>query len=102
MRHLKSRLLMLAVSASAVASVVAVNEAEASGRHIKKHHQRISHHYRTNVGFSDPWTKRAPPVAQRQGGDVCPGAGRSFDCKVWPPPFDQDPDRKISGSDGGG
>jgi hypothetical protein len=25
---------------------------------------------------------------------------RSFDCKIWPPPFDEDPDRKVSGSDG--
>jgi hypothetical protein len=102
MRHLKGRLVMLVVGATTVASVVAASEAEASGRHIKKHHQRISRHYRTNVGFNDPWATTAPPVARQQGGDVCPGSGRSFDCKVWPPPFDQDPDRKISGSDGGG
>jgi len=30
----------------------------------------------------------------------CPGMGRSLDCKVWPPPFDEDHDRKIG--DGGG
>jgi hypothetical protein len=32
----------------------------------------------------------------RQSGDVCPGIGRSFDCKIWPPPFEDDPDRKTS------
>lgn len=103
MRHLNSGLLMLAVSTAAMASLVAASEAEASSHHVKKHHQRTSHHYRyrTNVGLNDPWTMRAPPVAQ-QDGNVCPGNARSFDCKIWPPPFDQDPDRKISGSDGGG
>jgi hypothetical protein len=27
---------------------------------------------------------------------VCPGLGRSFDCKIWPPPYADDPDRKTS------
>ena len=39
----------------------------------------------------------SPPA---QPGSVCPGIARSFDCKIWPPPIDEDPDRKISGSDG--
>jgi hypothetical protein len=102
MRHLKSGLLMLAACATAMTSVVAASEAEASSRHVKKHHQRMSHHYRTSYGFNDVGTAGAFAPVARPSGDVCPGSGRSFECKVWPPPFDQDPDRKTSGSDGGG
>jgi hypothetical protein len=104
MRHLKSGFLTLAVCATAVASVVAASEAGASGRHIKKHYQRTSHHhYRTSYGFNDvPTTGGIAPVAAPYARrSVCPGMGRSFDCSVWPPPFDEDPDRKVSGSDGG-
>jgi hypothetical protein len=31
-----------------------------------------------------------------QPGPICPGIGRSFECKIWPPPFEDDPDRKVS------
>src|SRR4029077_712982 len=40
-----------------------------------------------------------PPYSQ--AGPVCPGIARSIDCKVWPPPFDEDPDRKRGASGGG-
>ena len=103
MRHLKSGLVMLAVGATAIASVIAASEAEASSRHVKKHYQRTSHHYRNSYGFNDvPGTGAIAPVAAPYARrSVCPGMGRSFDCSVWPPPFDEDPDRKVSGSDGG-
>ena len=102
MRHLKSGLLTLAVCAAAVASVAAVSEAEASGRHVKNHHQRISHQ-RMSPGYRHAWAAgEIRPVAPAYNrGTVCPAMGRSFDCAVWPPPFDEDPDRKVSGSDGG-
>ena len=108
MRHLKSGFLTLAVCATAMASVfaasvVAASEVGASSRHVKKHHQRMSHHYRTSYGFNDVPTAGAiaPVAAPSFRRTVCPGMGRSFDCAVWPPPIDEDPDRKVSGSDGG-
>jgi hypothetical protein len=39
-----------------------------------------------------------PPYSQ--AGPICPGIARSFDCKVWPPPIDEDPDRKRGGGGG--
>jgi hypothetical protein len=96
MRPYAIRLLTLVVYATA-SIVPAVTESEASSLHVRKHHKRMSH------GWDNSWGSGAVrPVARPPGGDVCPGSGRSFDCKVWPPPFDEDPDRKISGSDGGG
>jgi hypothetical protein len=94
------RVLALAIGAAALAVVPMVTPANAAtinSKHIKKHKIQKSR------GFSDPWSAgQARPVARSpsQAGGVCPGNGRSFDCRVWPPPFDEDPDRKVSGSDG--
>ena len=94
MRHLTTRHLMLAVCATAVVSVVTATGADASGPHRKRHH-------RMYTGFDD--VRNPGPIAPvRSRGNVCPGLSRSFDCAVWPPPMDEDPDRKISGSDGAG
>ncbi|MGA9089244.1 MAG: hypothetical protein WB420_09075 [Bradyrhizobium sp.] len=101
MSKLAIRLLTLAVYAAALAAVPAVAPAKAgasSSRHIKKHKRHKS------PGFGDPWSAgRARAVARPSSpaGPVCPGIARSFDCKTWPPPMEDDPDRKISGSDGG-
>ena len=102
MRNLISRFLMVAVGATAMASMVATS-AEASSRHIKKHHQQMSHHYRNSYGFNDVGATGAiaPVAAPSFRRTVCPGMGRSFDRGAWPPPFDEDPDRKVSGSGGG-
>jgi hypothetical protein len=102
MRNL-SRLLALAVCTTAMGSLIATSEAGTSSRHTKKHHARMSHQYRTTYGFNDvgaagPVAPVATPSGRRT---VCPGMGRSFDCAIWPPPYDEDPDRKVSGSDGG-
>ena len=105
MRDLTNRRLMLAVCATIAACattlvcLVAATEAEASSTHPRKHH-----HHRQVRGFNEPWSTGgirvvAPPAPVE---DVCPGNRRSFDCKVWPPPFDQDPDRRPSGADAGG
>ena len=101
MRHPVARL-MLAVGAAAAMSVAAVTIADASGQHVRKHH-RVSHHQRTYIGFND---HRAPggftPVAAPANrGSTCPGNARAIDCTVWPPPFEDDPDRKATSSDGG-
>ena len=88
------RLLTLAVCATALALVPIVTPAKAETSS-SKHHQK-----QKRAGFSHRWSAGQPwPVARPTipAGEVCPGMGRSFDCRVWPPPFDEDPDRKISG-----
>jgi hypothetical protein len=99
MSKLAIRLLTLAISATALVLVPTVTPANAetsSGRHIKKH--KKSHGFSVPRSAGQPWPVTRPAS---QPGPVCPGNGRSFDCRVWPPPFDEDPDRKVSGSDGG-
>ena len=102
MRPYAVRLLTLTIYATTAVAVSAVtaSEAEASSRHVRKHHQQ------TRLGSNDPlrrsWAaEQAHPTALSwsQGGDICAGAARSFHCKMWPPPIDDDPDRK--GTDGG-
>ena len=96
MSNVAIRLLMLALCTTALALVPTVKPAKAetgSGGHSKKHKK----HWRTH--FSEPWfVGRPPPVAPpySQAGPVCPGIARSFDCRVWPPPYEDDPDRKVS------
>ena len=91
------RLLALAAYATALALVPMVTPAKAessSSKHLKKHKRQM------RLGFDHRWSAGQPrPVTSppRQAGAVCPGMGRSFDCRVWPPPFDEDPDRKILG-----
>lgn len=94
MRHSATQCLAVAACAAAVASVVTVPEADASGRHARMHR-----HHRTNIGFNDPHAGAiATPVSR---GNVCPGNARAIDCTVWPPPINDDPDRKATSSDGG-
>jgi hypothetical protein len=93
--------LTLAVCATALVLVPVVTPAKAetsSSKHIKKHKRKIQR----SPGFGEPWSAgQAWPVARPPspaGGD-CPGSGRSFECKTWPPPMDEDPDRRNSGPD---
>jgi hypothetical protein len=94
-------LLTLAAYGTALVVVPMVTPAKAetsSSRHIRKHKKQRS------PGFRDPWSAgQAWPVTRpsSQGGGVCPGNARSFECGTWPPPMYDDPDRKVSGSDGG-
>jgi hypothetical protein len=70
-----------------------------SSKHIKKHKKIIL----SSPAFSYPRSAgQAWPVASpsSQATPVCPGMARSFQCKIWPPPMEDDPDRTIS--DGGG
>lgn len=95
MNKLAIRLMTLALCSTALALVPIVTPAKAETNgsgHIKKHKK----HWRPR--FSDPWSVgQVPPFAgpSSPAAPVCPGLGRSFDCKVWPPPYDEDPDRKI-------
>jgi hypothetical protein len=97
MRPTAIRLLTLAICATAavVIPTVTADQAEASSRHVRKYHKRI------NPGWSDRFAPREiRPVAPRYSpGPACPGNARGIDCKVWPPPIDEDPDRRQSGAD---
>jgi hypothetical protein len=96
MRPSTIRLLTLAICATAVVPEVAVTDAQASSRHIQKHYVRQS------LGFRNSWAAGEVRTAARlnpPGGDVCRGSARSFDCRTWPPPIGDDPDRKMG--DGG-
>lgn len=94
MSKFATRLLTLAIYATAlmVVPMVTPAKAETSSRH--KHKKRFSDH--PSAGQAWPVTRPSSPA-----GDVCPGIARSFECKIWPPPMDDDPDRKHSSSDGG-
>jgi hypothetical protein len=104
MRPYAIRFLTLTLYAAAVVTipVVMASGREASGRHLRKHHYRIYPGW-TNPGWNDPWIVRGvrPVVPSYPPGPVCPGNARGIDCKVWPPPMDEDPDRKQSGADSG-
>lgn len=98
MRHSAIRLLMLGTCVMAMAA--AATEGGASSRHIRKHQYRTSfdlHESVRNSSAAGEVRTMAPPP--RLAGTACPGNARGFDCKIWPPPFDDDPDRKSG--DGG-
>ena len=102
MSKFATRLLMLAICATALAAVPTVTPAKAaasSSKHIKKHRRNVQR----VPGFGEPWSARqAWPNYQpwpdgrsiSQGGRTC---FRGIDCAKWPPPIDEDPDRKVSG-----
>jgi hypothetical protein len=70
-------------------------ETEAGRKHtrINRHQHHWRHHYGTAwpVAPARSVVGTYPPTEP-----VCPGIGRSFDCKIWPPPYADDPDRKTS------
>src|SRR5579871_3689841 len=99
MRNSAIRLLTLALTTTMLAGAATIGPAEASAHHgkpIKRHQARHPVYSRYPIA-DQAWRGRV----FNQPGDVCPGSGRSFECKIWPPPMDQDPDRKMSGTDGG-
>ena len=97
------RLLTLVMYATSLPVISMITPAKAetiSSKHMKKHRKNIQR----SPGFSDPRSAgQAWPVTRPSSpaGDVCPGIARSFECKIWPPPMYDDPDRKHSGTDGG-
>ena len=92
MSRLAIRLSIICVTAVVVVPVLVSGEAEAGHRHHVKKHARHWRH------ASQPWFGQQQPYAAPYAGSgpVCPGIGRSFECKIWPPPFEDDPDRKVS------
>ncbi len=95
------QVLTLAIYATPLVAVpmVAPAKAETSrGKHIKKYKRNIQR----GAGFGDPWSAgQAWPATRPPSQPACPGNARGIDCRIWPPPMDEDPDRKVSGTDGG-
>jgi hypothetical protein len=95
MRRPTIRLLTLVITTTMLVGAATVAPAEARV-HNKKHKIRPAVFGRS-ASPDQAWHGRS----FNQPGSVCPGSGRSFECKIWPPPMDEDPDRKASGTDGG-
>jgi hypothetical protein len=92
------RRLILVICATAVGVIPAVKatEGEASSRHIGKHHKL------KKPGLNSRASREIRPVAragfERGDPDVCPGNPHgAYECKIWPPPVDVDPDRRNGG-----
>ena len=97
MRKLALSALIMSAAAVVLPSSAAAEAKTASGH---KHHMHMAKHQHWRHHASGVWYGYpAAPMAgsyRQSGGDVCPGIGRSFDCKIWPPPFEDDPDRKTT------
>jgi hypothetical protein len=94
MSKLAIRLSTLAICTAALALAPTVTPAEAATQgHVKKHakHWRAQHYRPRFAGEAGPIM--GAPI---QPGPICPQVGHSFDCKIWPPPFEDDPDRKVT------
>jgi hypothetical protein len=95
--------MIVCATAVGVIPVVKATESEASSRHIGKHHKLKkpglnSRAFREIRPVARP--RFAQPSFERGADDVCPGNPHgAYECKIWPPPVDVDPDRR-SGGDG--
>jgi len=91
------RLSMLTLCATALVVVPAVTPATAKTGHGRHMHIQKHRWHRPHVGAA--WS--AGPAQPTAGyyaptEPICPAIGKSFDCKIWPPPYADDPDRKTS------
>lgn len=87
-------ILITCATALVIVPTIAPANAEAAQRHthIKKHRWHRQHLGAAwAVGQSRPAGGYYAPSEP-----ICPAIGKSFDCKIWPPPFADDPDRKTS------
>ncbi|MDE1932937.1 hypothetical protein [Bradyrhizobium sp.] len=90
------RLSVLAIGAAALLAASSPAQATENSRHLHHHQMKHQRHWRHHGGparYGYPETPMVGPGSQ--SGPVCPGIGRSFDCKIWPPPYADDPDRKV-------
>lgn len=88
-------LLILAVYTTAQMAIPMVAPAMAATNTSK--HMKHKRKAQKRSGFSSSWSSGQTWRATRPAGEVCPGIARSFECGTWPPPFDEDPDRKVPG-----
>jgi hypothetical protein len=107
MRPYAIRLLTLAIcvcicaTAVVVIPMTAASEGAAASRHLRKPHQRTNPGWTNSLRRSSAGELQPSAPTFRARGNVCPGNARAIDCSVWPPPYDDDPDRKATSSDGG-
>jgi hypothetical protein len=88
------RFSMVALCATAFVGSLGMTPSEAKTSrhaHAMKHRWHHGHHARNHWAVGDE--RRTSGFYSP--GPVCPTMGRSFDCKIWPPPYSEDPDRKI-------
>ena len=89
-------LLTLAMYAASLPAIATITTAQAAtSTHIQKHKKHWRPRLSEPVGQARAF---APPYSQ--AGSICPGIARGIDCRVWPPPIDEDPDRKRGASGG--
>jgi hypothetical protein len=96
------RLLSLAMYATSLPVIPMITPAQAetgSTKDIKTQHRK---NILWSPGFRDPRSANAWIVTgpSSQLGPVCPGNARGIDCRIFPPPIDEDPDRKRAGGGG--
>jgi hypothetical protein len=98
MSKFATRLLTLIMYATSLPAISMITSAQAETSNSKQ----IKQQHRKNIGFREAYGQ-AWPITEpySQLGPVCPGIARSIDCRIWPPPFDEDPDRKRGGGGGG-
>jgi hypothetical protein len=96
MRGLTLSALVIGATALVASPAIALAHAKTPGQHVHhKHMNKHARHWRPHYGRVWYGYPSAPMVGSYSG-DVCPGIGRSFECKIWPPPFEDDPDRKTT------
>ena len=89
MRKFAIGLLTLAMYAASLPVIAMITPAKAE---TKKHWRpREPWHVGQAQAFVPPYS---------QAGPICPGNARGIDCRVWPPPIEDDPDRKRAGGGG--
>ena len=95
MSRLAIRIFTLSICATALLAVPIFTSAEVTAGTRHAHAKKHARHWRDagRPWFGGPQRYAAPYAGS---GEVCPGIGRSFDCKIWPPPIEDDPDRKTS------
>lgn len=91
---------------SAVAVVTAAFAVPAFAQQQHHHHVRAaSYHGPAYAAFRGAYNRlpmnESYDLEGIRAGPVCPGIARSIDCSIWPPPIDEDPDRKRGGGGGG-
>ena len=89
MRKFAIGLLTLAMYAASLPVIAMITPAKAE---TKKHWRPREPWY---VGQAQAFV---PPYSQ--AGPICPGNARGIDCRVWPPPIEDDFDRKRAGGGG--
>ena len=94
------RLLSLAMYATSLPVIPMITPAQAktsSTKHTKKQHRKNIQWSHNDPRSANAWIVTGPPI---QAGPVCPGLSRGIDCRIFPPPIDEDPDRKRAGGGG--